>query len=70
MTEEIEQKFPFWTTYYRYQVFRNNDRKPIAKFNSQFQAERFMQLMHDEEKTWEHKSYYRLVFNGKTQITL
>lgn len=70
MEEDIEQEFPFFAKYYRYLVYRGNDRKPIAKFNSQMSAQRYIELLHEDEKNWEHKSFYRLVFNGKTQITL
>jgi hypothetical protein len=70
LEEEIEQEFPFRTTYFRYHVHRNNDQKPIGKFNSHYQAERFMTLMHEQEKTWDNKNYYRLLFKGKTQIVL
>jgi hypothetical protein len=66
--EEIEQEFPYFVTHYRYHVHKNNDRKPIAKFNSHFVAERFINLLHDQERTWQHKNYYRLVFNGKTSL--
>lgn len=70
MEEELDQEFPFFAKYYRYLVYRDNERKPLAKFNSGMSAQRYIQLLHEDEKDWEHKSYYRLVLNGKTQITL
>lgn len=68
--DAIEQEFAFNVRYYRYHVYQNHDKKPIAKFNSHFYAERFINLIHDEEKTWTVKNSYRLSLNGKTQITL
>jgi hypothetical protein len=68
--EEIEQQFPFWATYYRYHLYRNSEPKPIAKFNSNYEATRFINAIHEQEKSWNTNNYYRLVFLGKTQITL
>lgn len=63
-------KNQFYSRFYSFKVYEHKVEKPIAKFKSRWQAENYINLLHEQQKTWKNKNTYRLVIKNKTVVTL
>lgn len=63
------EETPRYASYYRYRIYQLGDKKPIAKFNSYYFAQRFFELLVEQEKNWERKNNYQLKYLDQTLIS-